>query len=48
LPRSVLDLPREPLDVRTLPIATVDTLLVRRTGYSTSAYEAFQRVVLEL
>jgi len=47
LPKSVLDLQRNPLDVRTLSLSTVDTLLVRRTGYSTSAYEEFQRVVLE-
>lgn len=48
LPKSVLDLQRDPLDVRTHALLSVDTLLVRRTGYSTSAYEEFQRVVLEM
>jgi len=47
LPKSVLDLQRESADLRIHPMLTVDTLLVRRSGYRTAAYEEFQQVVLE-
>lgn len=47
LPQSVLDLQRQPLDVRTHPIMTVDTLLIRRTAYSTPAFEEFRRILLQ-
>jgi len=48
LPKSVLDLQHSPLPLRTYSLFTVDTLLVRRTGYATSAYAEFQRVLQEL
>ncbi len=37
-PESILDLQRTPMDVRTQEIATVDTYLVARAGYSSGPY----------
>jgi DNA-binding transcriptional LysR family regulator len=42
VPRSVLDLLRDPPALRTHPIAKVDTWLVHRSGYQTPAFEALQ------
>ncbi|WP_206997927.1 LysR substrate-binding domain-containing protein [Trinickia mobilis] len=44
-PKSVLDLRRTPLNVRTRQIATVDTYLIARPAYSSGAYEALLRAV---
>jgi DNA-binding transcriptional LysR family regulator len=44
-PKSVLELQRMPLHVRTQPIATVDTYLIARSAYSSGAYEALLRAV---
>lgn len=41
VPKSVLDLHRPVLDLCTHPLATVDTMLVRRRGYRSAAFEAF-------
>ncbi|RJG09119.1 LysR family transcriptional regulator [Pseudomonas cavernicola] len=42
LPRSVLELQREPPKVRTHPVMNIDTQLVWRTGYGTAAFESFR------
>ncbi|MED5609138.1 LysR family transcriptional regulator [Pseudomonas sp. JH-2] len=42
LPRSLLDLQREPPAVQLLPLMTVDTLLVWREGYATGAFARFR------
>jgi DNA-binding transcriptional LysR family regulator len=47
LPRSVLELQRDAPELRIHPLMSVDTLLVRRVAYSTSAYEAFAGVLRE-
>ncbi|HEY1998501.1 LysR substrate-binding domain-containing protein [Paraburkholderia sp.] len=44
-PRSVLDLRPAPVELVTLPIATIDTFLVARPGYASSAYEELVRYV---
>ncbi|QCP52965.1 LysR family transcriptional regulator [Trinickia violacea] len=44
-PKSVLELQRAPLHVRTQPIAAVDTYLIARSAYSSGAYEALLRAV---
>ena len=44
-PKSVLELQRPPLHVRTQPIATIDTYLIARSAYSSGAYEALLRAV---
>ena len=44
-PKSVLELQRAPLHVRTQQIATVDTYLIARSAYSSGAYEALLRAV---
>ncbi|MGV2292441.1 LysR substrate-binding domain-containing protein [Trinickia sp. YCB016] len=44
-PKSVLELQRPPLHVRTQPIETVDTYLIARSAYSSGAYEALLRAV---
>jgi DNA-binding transcriptional LysR family regulator len=44
-PKSILDLQRTPIDVRTREIATIDTCLIARSTYVSSAYEALLRAV---
>jgi DNA-binding transcriptional LysR family regulator len=44
-PRSVLEAQRAPLDIVTRPIATVDTFLVARAAFSSSAYEELVQYV---
>ncbi|MCY1522022.1 HTH-type transcriptional regulator GltR [compost metagenome] len=46
LPRSVLELLREPPLLRQLPLMRVETLLVWRQGYATAAFEAFREVLV--
>jgi DNA-binding transcriptional LysR family regulator len=41
VPKSVLDLQRTPHDVRVHSLGEVETLLVRRKGYRSPAYDAF-------
>ncbi len=45
LPRSVLELQREPPPLRTVALMKVETLLVWRQGYSTAAFEAFRETL---
>ncbi|MDH4569140.1 LysR family transcriptional regulator [Pseudomonas sp. BN414] len=45
LPRSVLELQREPPPLQQVPLMQVETLLVWRQGYSTAAFEAFRQVL---
>lgn len=45
LPRSVLELQRDPPKVRTVPLMKVDTLFVTRRGYRTAAQDEFLRVL---
>lgn len=45
LPRSLLDLQREPPALRLLPIMSVDILLVWREGYATGAFERFRETL---
>ncbi|MOA32605.1 HTH-type transcriptional regulator GltR [compost metagenome] len=45
LPRSVLDLLREPPRLRQVPLMRVETLLVWRQGYATAAFEALREVL---
>lgn len=45
VPRSVLDLQRDPPKVRSVALMKVDTLLVTRTGYRTAAQDEFLRVL---
>lgn len=42
MPRSVLDLLREPPRLRVTPLVSVDTLLVRRRGYASAAFDALR------
>ncbi len=42
VPRSVLALTRVPTELRLHPLCTVDTLLVRRSGYRSAALDALQ------
>ena len=44
-PKSILDLQRVPMDVRTQAIGTIDTWLVARESYSSSPYEELVRSV---
>jgi DNA-binding transcriptional LysR family regulator len=44
-PKSILDLQRAPMDVRTQELATIDTYLVTRATYSSSAYAELLRSV---
>ena len=44
-PKSILDVQRAPIDVRTQEIATIDTWLIARSTYVSSAYEALLRSV---
>jgi hypothetical protein len=44
-PQSILDLQRVPIDVRTQALATIDTYLVTRAAYNSSAYEELLRSV---
>lgn len=44
-PRSVLALQRDPPGVRTMPLATVDTVLLHRRGYGSAAFEALRSVL---
>ncbi|AOY96367.1 LysR family transcriptional regulator [Cupriavidus sp. USMAA2-4] len=46
VPRSLLDLQRHTAALQCVPVRPVHTFLVRREGFSTSAYEAFQRELL--
>ncbi len=41
VPRSVLELQRQPLHLPSYSLASIDTLLVRRKGYRSAAFEAF-------
>lgn len=43
LPRSLLALHRDVTELQTVPVRPVHTFLVRRSGFTTSAYEAFLR-----
>ncbi|MDH4582645.1 LysR family transcriptional regulator [Pseudomonas sp. BN415] len=45
LPRSVLELQREPPLLRQVPLMRVETLLVWRQGYATASFEAFREVL---
>lgn len=45
LPRSVLELLREPPLLRQLPLMRVETLLVWRQGYATAAFETFREAL---
>ncbi|MFZ6044693.1 LysR family transcriptional regulator [Pseudomonas sp. CR3202] len=45
LPRSVLELQRNPPQLRTLALMQVETLLIWRQGYSTAAFEAFRETL---
>ncbi|WP_044872800.1 LysR family transcriptional regulator [Pseudomonas sp. LFM046] len=45
LPRSVLELQREPPRLGQLPLMRVVTLLVWRQGYATASFEAFREVL---
>lgn len=45
VPRSVLELPREPLDIRTHSLGYVDTLLIRRRGYRSAAFDALLQIL---
>ncbi|CDY78481.1 LysR-family transcriptional regulator PA4203 [Caballeronia glathei] len=45
VPRSVLDLLREPPALRTHVVATVDTWLVHRSGYQTAAFDALKKAL---
>lgn len=47
VPRSVLALARTPLALRLHPLATLDTLLVRRSGYRSAALDALQQALTE-
>lgn len=47
LPRSLLELLREPPDLREVPLAEVDTLLVWRAGYATPALAALREALSE-
>jgi len=44
-PKSILDLQRAPMDVRTQEFVTIDTYLVARATYNSSAYEELLRSV---
>jgi len=41
VPRPLLALQRETAELQTVPVCPVHTFLVKRTGFITSAYEAF-------
>jgi DNA-binding transcriptional LysR family regulator len=45
VPRSVLDLLREPPAFRTHVVAKVDTWLVHRSGYETAAFNALREAL---
>ncbi|WP_342246885.1 LysR family transcriptional regulator [Pseudomonas sp. OTU5201] len=45
LPRSVLELQREPPLLRQIPLMRVETLLVWRQGYATASFEAFRETL---
>lgn len=47
VPLSVLALLREPPAVRSVPLMSLDTLLVWRQGYATAAFEAWRALLLE-
>jgi DNA-binding transcriptional LysR family regulator len=44
-PKSILDLQCAPMDVRTQDFGTIDTYLVARTGFSSSAYDALLQAI---
>ena len=46
VPRSVLELARTPPPLHLHPLQSVETLLVRRTGYRSAALEALQQTLL--
>jgi DNA-binding transcriptional LysR family regulator len=46
VPRSVLELLREPPDFHTQVVAKVDTWLVHRTGYETAAFNALREALV--
>lgn len=46
VPRSVLDLARTPPALHLHPLQSVDTLLVRRSGYRSAALDALQQTLL--
>lgn len=46
VPRSVLNLMREPLNIQVHPVAQVDTWLIWRHGYDTAAFAAFRDLLL--
>jgi len=45
VPQSVLELRREPLELKATPLMQVDTLLVSRAGFRTPAFEEFLRIL---
>ncbi|WP_394561301.1 LysR substrate-binding domain-containing protein [Aquipseudomonas alcaligenes] len=45
VPRSLLELPRQPPAVRSIPLLELDTLLVRRQGYASVAFERLQETL---
>jgi len=45
VPRSVLELQRDPLDIRTHSLGCVDILLIRRRGYRSAAFDAFLQIL---
>lgn len=47
VPRSVLEVHRPALALRTQPLTRVDTMLVRRRGYRSAAYEAFLEILAD-
>jgi DNA-binding transcriptional LysR family regulator len=44
-PKAILDLQCAPMDVRTQDFGTIDTYLVARTGFSSSAYDKLLRAI---
>lgn len=46
LPRSVLSLARDPLPMRTHLLARIDTLLVRRSGFHSAAFDALRTALV--
>ncbi|QEI04567.1 LysR family transcriptional regulator [Pigmentiphaga aceris] len=47
LPRSVLELARDPLPMRTHRLTRIDTWLVRRAGFRSAAFDAFLAALLD-
>lgn len=47
VPRSVLDLARTPPALHLHPLQSVDTLLVRRSGYRSAALDALQQTLIQ-